>query len=57
MQTFVRIIDAGGIGPAADQMGFAKSAVSRRLAELEKRLNITLINRTTRSSKITELGQ
>ncbi|MEH6455142.1 MAG: LysR family transcriptional regulator [Cocleimonas sp.] len=57
MQTFVHIIKAGGIGPAAEQMEIAKSAVSRRLAELETRLDVTLINRTTRTSKITEVGE
>lgn len=57
MQLFVQVVDAGGIGPAAEQVGIAKSAVSRRLTELEKRLSMTLINRTTRTSKITENGQ
>jgi len=57
MQLFIQVVDAGGIGPAAEQVGIAKSAVSRRLTELEKRLSMTLINRTTRTSKITENGQ
>lgn len=57
MQTFVRVVEAGNIGTAAKQMGIAKSAVSRRLADLEEQLNMTLINRTTRSSKITDKGR
>ena len=57
MQVFVRVVDAGGIGLAAEQMGIAKSAVSRRLSELETRLGVTLLNRTTRSSKLTEAGE
>lgn len=57
MQVFVRVVDAGGIGLAAEQMGIAKSAVSRRLAELENRLGVSLITRTTRSSKLTEAGE
>jgi len=57
MQAFIRIVEAGGIGPAAEQMGIAPSAISRRLALLESRLGVTLINRTTRTSKITEVGQ
>lgn len=57
MQVFVRVVDAGGIGLAAEQIGIAKSAVSRRLSELESRLGVTLINRTTRSSSLTEEGQ
>lgn len=57
IQAFIRVGEAGGIGNAAEQMGIAKSAVSRRLSELEARLGITLINRTTRTQKLTELGE
>jgi len=35
MQTFVRIVEAGSITVAAEQLGTVKSAVSRRLSELE----------------------
>ena len=38
MQNFVRIVEAGSISRAAEQLGVAKSGVSRRLVELEKRL-------------------
>jgi DNA-binding transcriptional LysR family regulator len=57
MQVFVRVVEAGGISPAAEQLGIAKSAVSRRISELEKRLGSTLINRTTRRSNLTDIGQ
>ncbi|MFT5395149.1 MAG: DNA-binding transcriptional LysR family regulator [Gammaproteobacteria bacterium] len=57
MSVFVRVVDAGGISRAAEQLGLAKSAVSRRLAELETRLNVKLLNRTTRKSSLTEAGQ
>ena len=56
MQVFIRVVESGGIGRAAEQLGMAKSAVSRRLSELEKRLGIQLINRTTRTSNLTEAG-
>ena len=56
MELFVRIVDAGGISKAAEQLNLAKSAVSRRLAELEKRLSMQLLNRTTRKSHLTEAG-
>lgn len=57
MSVFVRIVDAGGIGKAADQLGMAKSGISRRLVALEKRLGVTLINRTTRSASLTSAGR
>jgi DNA-binding transcriptional LysR family regulator len=56
MQMFVRIVDAGSISKAADQLGVAKSGVSRRLSDLERRLGVKLINRTTRRSSLTEAG-
>ena len=57
MQAFVRVVEAGSISHAADQLGVTKSAVSRRLSELEARLGTTLLKRTTRSSSLTDAGQ
>lgn len=57
MQVFIRIVDAGGISRAAEQLGLAKSAISRRLADMESRLGVRLLNRTTRTSSLTEIGQ
>ena len=57
MNVFVRIVDAGGIGKAADQLGVAKSGISRRLVALETRLGVPLITRTTRSSSLTSIGR
>lgn len=57
METFVRIVEAGSITRAAEQLGVVKSAVSRRLNDLEKRLGVQLLARTTRTSSLTEAGQ
>jgi len=57
MKIFIRVVDAGGISMAAEQLCIAKSAVSRRLAGLESDLGITLINRTTRTSNLTDAGR
>ncbi|NQZ12132.1 MAG: LysR family transcriptional regulator [Algicola sp.] len=57
MAMFVRIVEAGGIGKAAEQLNLAKSAVSRRLVELETRLDTRLLIRTTRKSSLTDAGQ
>jgi DNA-binding transcriptional LysR family regulator len=57
MSTFVRVVEAGGISQASAQLGVAKSGVSRRLAELETRLGVRLLNRTTRRSSLTEAGR
>jgi DNA-binding transcriptional LysR family regulator len=57
MTIFLRVVESGSITKAAEQMNIAKSAVSKRLASLEHKLGIKLINRTTRMSSLTEAGQ
>ena len=57
MNSFVRVVEAGSISKAAEQLGMAKSGVSRRLADLESRLGVRLMNRTTRRSSLTDAGR
>jgi len=57
MENFVRIVEAGSITGAAKQMRIAKSAVSRRLKEMEARLGIQLIIRSTRKLTMTDTGR
>jgi DNA-binding transcriptional LysR family regulator len=57
LEVFIRVVEAGGITKAADQLGIAKSAVSRRLSELESHLQVKLLQRTTRRFHLTELGR
>ena len=57
MRVFVRIVEAGGIGKAAEQLGLAKSGISRRLVALENHLGTRLINRTTRTTSLTDAGR
>lgn len=57
IRNFVRVVESGSISHAADRAGLAKSAVSRRLSELEQRLGVQLITRTTRQMKLTDSGR
>lgn len=57
METFVRVVEAGSLTAAARRMGVAKSAVSRRLRDLETRLGVQLLRRTTRRITVTASGQ
>lgn len=57
MQTLVRVVEAGSITRAAEQMNTVKSAVSKRLSELEKRLGVSLLKRTTRKQTLTDAGR
>lgn len=57
LNTFIHIADAGSISGAADQLDIAKSAVSRRLRNLENHLGVELIHRTTRRLALTSAGE
>ena len=57
LRLFLRTVDSGGIARAAAEMGIAKSAVSRRLAQLEERYSVRLIDRQPRVWKVTTAGQ
>ncbi|MEL6449532.1 MAG: LysR family transcriptional regulator [Pseudomonadota bacterium] len=57
LQHFVAVVEAGSFTAAADRLGVAKSAVSRRVRELEQRLGAQLLNRTTRATDLTDSGR
>lgn len=57
IQAFVHIVEAATITAAAERLSLAKSAVSRRLSELEAQLGVELFHRTTRKLVLTESGQ
>jgi DNA-binding transcriptional LysR family regulator len=56
LRLFSAIADQGGVSAAARYLGVQKSTVSRDLALLEERLGHRLIERTTRSMRLTEAG-
>lgn len=57
LQAFVSVVDGGSITAAADQLGQTVSGISRALARLERKLETTLLRRTTRRIELTEEGQ
>lgn len=57
MQSFVAVVDAGSFVRAADVLDTSKAAVSRHVADLEQRLGVRLLNRTTRKLSLTDDGQ
>ena len=57
VRVFVAIVDAKGIRGAAHDLGLPRSTVSRKLAALEARLGLTILNRTTRTVSLTDAGQ
>jgi DNA-binding transcriptional LysR family regulator len=56
MQAFVAVADLRGFAPAARKLGLAPSGVTRLIAALEERLGARLLQRTTRSVTLTDVG-
>src|SRR3569832_259168 len=57
MYFFSEVVDRGGFAAAGRALGLPKSKLSRRDAELEKRLGVRLLQRTTRKLSLTEAGE
>jgi DNA-binding transcriptional LysR family regulator len=54
---FASVVQFGGFSAAARKIGVEKTRLSRRIAFLEKRLGVRLLQRTTRALALTEAGQ
>jgi DNA-binding transcriptional LysR family regulator len=54
---FASVVQYGGFSAAARTIGVEKTRLSRRIAALEKRLGVRLLQRTTRALALTEAGQ
>ena len=54
---FVKVVQAGSFSRAARLIGVPNTTVSAKVARLEKRLGVTLIQRTTRRLNITPAGR
>lgn len=57
MRIYAEIVRAGSFTAAATKLGLTKQLVSRRITDLESRLGVRLLNRTTRRLAPTELGR
>lgn len=56
MTVFVTVVDAGGFASAARKLDLSPPVVTRAVAELEERLGLRLLTRTTRMVRVTEAG-
>jgi DNA-binding transcriptional LysR family regulator len=54
---FTKVVETKSFTGAADVLGLPKSTVSRKLAQLEERLGVRLVQRTTRKLALTEIGE
>ena len=54
---FVAVVETGGFSVASRTLGVSKSAVSKRINQLENHLGVLLLHRTTRKLSLTEAGE
>ncbi|MEP7298679.1 MAG: LysR family transcriptional regulator [Burkholderiales bacterium] len=57
LKVFVTVADAQGLASAARRLGLSAPAVTRAIAALELRLGVQLLQRSTRSVRLTEIGE
>ncbi len=57
MRVFTAVVDAASFVGAGDALGMSKAAVSRYVSELEQRLGVRLMHRTTRKLSLTPEGE
>lgn len=57
MQAFVRVVEHGAFARAADDMGISRASITQAVGELEKRLGVRLLHRTTRRLSLTDEGR
>ena len=57
MRTFTLVVDQGSFAAAARQLDVDQALVTRQVAALEQHLKVKLLERTTRSMRLTEAGE
>ncbi|HEY0231003.1 MAG TPA: LysR family transcriptional regulator, partial [Dokdonella sp.] len=57
LRFFAAVVEHGGFSAAGRALGVPKSRLSKRVALLEERLGVRLLQRTTRRFAVTEVGE
>ncbi len=57
LMSFAAVVDCGSFSAAADALGYSKAAVSRQISQLETKIGLKLLDRTTRSIALTPSGR
>src|SRR5690348_177377 len=56
-ETYVHVVKAESFAAAADQLGISRAMVTKHVMQLERRLGVRLLNRTTRRFGVTDIGR
>jgi len=56
MQAFARVVEAGSFTKASETLHMSKTSVTQLVQQLEARLRVKLLNRTTRKVNVTADG-
>jgi len=56
METFAAVVESGSFTQAAEHLGISKSFVSKQVTQLEKKLDVRLLHRSTRTLSLTDEG-
>ena len=57
LRAFVEVVERGSFTAAAKQLNLTQPAVTHQLQELERRLNVTLVERLGKRAHLTEAGE
>lgn len=57
MMVFLTVVESGSFTEAANRLNMPKANVSRKVSKLEQHLGITLLERSTRSQRLTHAGK
>lgn len=57
IEIFAAVVDKGSFTAAAESLGISRPVVSKQVSQLEKRLGVQLLHRTTRRLHLTEAGE
>lgn len=57
IQVFIQVVESNGFAKAARVLKMSTASVTRKVAKLEKELEVTLLNRNTRKFSLTDYGE
>ena len=57
LRVFCKVAELGSFTAASERLGISKSSTTRHVRQLEEKLGVRLLNRTSRKVSLTEMGR